>query len=95
MFSLLRGVLLRRVVNRDNSRLIYIRQSANSHHAWFPFPEIEDLQSRIEDPDLFRRHRQLSMLVSCVPLQEPVKFEPPPPLAPPTTNCVKPSGVPA
>jgi hypothetical protein len=39
---------------------------------------------------------------ACVPLHEPVKFEPPPPLAPPTTKDLnglplvvsKPSGVP-
>ena len=48
IFSLVRGVLLRPLVNRDENRLIYIRQSANSRNAWFSIPEIEDLQSRVK-----------------------------------------------
>src|SRR5579864_938801 len=48
MFSLVRGVLLRPLVNRDESRLIYIRQSANGRNATFSVPEIEDLQSRVK-----------------------------------------------
>ena len=31
MFSVVRGVLLRPLVNRDEDRLIYIRQSARGH----------------------------------------------------------------
>src|SRR5262249_62076350 len=48
MFSLVRGVLLLPLVNRDESRLIYIRQSANGRNATFSVPEIQDLQSRIK-----------------------------------------------
>ncbi len=50
MFSLVRGVLLRPLVNRDEDRLIYIRQSAlGSGDANVPFsvPEIADLRSRV------------------------------------------------
>src|SRR5579884_3969151 len=46
MFSLVRGILLRPLTNRDESRLIYIRQLANGGNAWFSVPEIQDLQSR-------------------------------------------------
>src|SRR5215470_1730545 len=46
MFSLVRGVLLRPLVNRDEARLIYIRQSANGRNATFSIPEIDDLTSR-------------------------------------------------
>jgi len=35
MFSLVRGVLLRPLVNRDESQLIYIQQSSNAHNANF------------------------------------------------------------
>src|SRR5438067_1111238 len=48
MFSLLRGVLLRPLVNRDESRLIYIRQIADGDNATFSIPEIDDLRSRVK-----------------------------------------------
>ncbi len=51
MFSLVRGVLLRPLVNRDEDRLIYIRQSApgeGSDNANFSVPEIQDLRSRMK-----------------------------------------------
>ena len=44
----MRGVLLRPLVNRDESHLIYIRQNANGRNAWFSVPEIDDLQSRVK-----------------------------------------------
>ncbi len=50
MFSLVRGVLLRPLVNRDENRLIYIRQSApgmGADNAHFSVPEIGDLRSRV------------------------------------------------
>src|SRR5258708_2353956 len=46
MFTLMRGVLLRPLVNRDEGRLIYIRQSAGGQNATFSIPEIGDLTSR-------------------------------------------------
>ena len=50
IFSVVRGVLLRPLVNRDENRLIYIRQSApgmNVENAVFSVPEMRDLQSRV------------------------------------------------
>jgi putative ABC transport system permease protein len=50
IFSVVRGVLLRPLVNRDESRLIYIRQSARglgAENAAFSVPEIQDLRERI------------------------------------------------
>lgn len=51
MFSLVRAVLLRPLVNRDEDRLIYIRQSApgsGQDNAAFSVPEIQDLRSRVK-----------------------------------------------
>src|SRR5579863_4957660 len=48
MFSLVRGVLLRPLVNRDENRLIYIRQSAGSDNAAFSVPEVVDLRSGLK-----------------------------------------------
>src|SRR4051812_34244591 len=51
IFSVVRGVLLRPLVNRDEARLIYIRQSApgsNNENAAFSVPEILDLRSRLK-----------------------------------------------
>ena len=48
MFSLVRGVLLRPLVNRDEDKLIYIRQSApgtGDRNSSFSVPEIQDLSS--------------------------------------------------
>jgi putative ABC transport system permease protein len=49
IFSVVRGVLLRPLVNRDEDRLIYIRQSApgiGAENMTFSVPEINDLKSR-------------------------------------------------
>ena len=51
MFSVVRGVLLRPLNNRDESRLIYIRQSAPGigvENVTFSMPEISDLCSRMK-----------------------------------------------
>ncbi len=49
MFGLLRGVLLRPLVNRDESRLIYIRQTtSNDSNKNFSMPEIADLSSGLK-----------------------------------------------
>src|SRR3989337_4583606 len=56
IFSVVRGVLLRPLVNRDEDRLIYIRQSARGigmENANFSMPEIRDLQGRIKSVDGF------------------------------------------
>src|SRR5204862_2945560 len=50
IFSVVRGVLLRPLANRDENRLIYIRQSAKgigADNAAFSVPEINDLRGRI------------------------------------------------
>src|SRR5262249_61555954 len=49
VFSVVRGVLLRPLVNRDEERLIYIRQSAPGigvENTTFSMPEIKDLEAR-------------------------------------------------
>ena len=51
MFSIVQGVLLRPLVNRDESRLIYIRQSAPGiavENMTFSVPELVDLRSRLK-----------------------------------------------
>ena len=48
---MVRGVLLRPLVNRDQDRLIYIRQSARgigTENANFSVPELRDLQGRVK-----------------------------------------------
>src|SRR3981189_711650 len=50
IFSLVRGVLLRPLVNADENRLIYIRQSAlgiGSANVNFSVPEIQDLKASV------------------------------------------------
>jgi putative ABC transport system permease protein len=51
IFSVVRGVLLRPLVNRDADRLIYIRQSAKGiglENTHFSVPELRDLQARVK-----------------------------------------------
>lgn len=51
IFSVVRGVLLRPLANRDEDRLIYIRQSAPGlgiENAAFSVPEIQDLRDRVK-----------------------------------------------
>jgi predicted permease len=50
IFSVVRGVLLRPLANRDEDRLIYIRQSARgigAENANFSVPELQDLRERM------------------------------------------------
>jgi predicted permease len=50
IFSVVQGVLLRPLVNRDEDRLVYIRQTAQGigqANTTFSVPEINDLKSRI------------------------------------------------
>jgi putative ABC transport system permease protein len=56
IFSLVRGVLLRPLVNRDEDRLIYIRQSAPGigvENANFSVPEIQDLRAGVKSLSAF------------------------------------------
>ena len=50
IFSVVRSVLLRPLVNRDADRLVYVRQAApgiGTENLTFSVPEIEDLKSRV------------------------------------------------
>src|SRR5919106_3472551 len=56
IFSVVRGVLLRPLVNRGQDRLIYIRQSAKGigvENAHFSVPELRDLQTRVKTLSAF------------------------------------------
>ncbi|HEY6720416.1 MAG TPA: ABC transporter permease, partial [Burkholderiales bacterium] len=56
IFALVRGVLLRPLANRDEDRLIYIRQSARGigvDNTTFSVPEIQDLRTRVKTLSAF------------------------------------------
>src|SRR5688500_3559555 len=56
IFSVVRGVLLRPLANRDEDRLIYIRQSAPGirvENATFAVPEIQDRRARVKTVSSF------------------------------------------
>src|SRR6202453_236486 len=72
IFSVVRGVLLRPLVNRDEDRLIYIRQSApgiGAENTTFSVPEIQDIESRVETVSAFGDFSQMGF--SAVGLGEP------------------------
>ncbi|HEX3646234.1 MAG TPA: ADOP family duplicated permease [Vicinamibacterales bacterium] len=72
IFSVVRGVLLRPLVNREESRLIYIRQSApgiNSENAAFSVPEITDLRGRLKSVSAIGEFSQITF--TMVGLGEP------------------------
>jgi putative ABC transport system permease protein len=51
IFTLVRGVLIKPLVNRDEDRLIYVRQSAlgmGSENITWSMPEIRDFQARVK-----------------------------------------------
>src|SRR6187399_1110324 len=56
IFSVVRGVLLRPLVNRDQDSLIYIRQSAKGigvENANFSVPELRDLKGGVKTLSAF------------------------------------------
>jgi predicted permease len=56
IFSVVRGVLMRPLVNRDEDRLIYIRQSApglGAENMTFSVPEVNDFKSRVSTLSAF------------------------------------------
>src|ERR1700690_3577479 len=56
IFTLVRGVLLRPLVNRDEARLIYIRQSApgiGAENDRFSVPEVRDLRASVKSVSAF------------------------------------------
>lgn len=72
IFALVRGVLLRPLVNRDEQRLIYIRQSARgigAENATFSVPEIADLKHSVKSLSSFGDFSQIGF--TMVGLGEP------------------------
>ncbi len=72
IFSVVRGVLLRPLVNRDEDRLIYIRQSApglSDDNTNFSVPEIQDIESQVKSVSEFGDFSQVGF--SMVGLGEP------------------------
>src|SRR5499426_2570220 len=56
IFSVVQGVLLRPLVNRDQDRLVYIQQSARGigiENAKFSIPELRDLKARVTSLSAF------------------------------------------
>ncbi|HKV92901.1 MAG TPA: ADOP family duplicated permease [Candidatus Angelobacter sp.] len=56
IFTLVRGILLKPLVNRDEARLIYVRQSApgiDTDNAMFSVPEIQDLKASVKSVGSF------------------------------------------
>src|SRR6202522_706053 len=67
IFTLVRGVLLKPLVNRDENRLIYIRQSASSmgeDNTTFSVPELKDLESGIRSVSEFGDFSQMSFTMT-------------------------------
>ena len=72
IFTLVRGVLLKPLVNRDENRLVYIRQSAPSMGAdntTFSVPEIRDIESSVHSVSEFGDFSQMGF--TMVGLGEP------------------------
>src|SRR6185312_4510232 len=56
IFTLVRGILLKPLVNRDEARLIYVRQSApgiDTDNTTFSVPEIQDLKASVKSVSEF------------------------------------------
>jgi putative ABC transport system permease protein len=69
IFSLVRGVLLRPLANRDENRLIYIRQSARglgADDAAFSVPEIQDLREGVKAINKFGSFSTIGFTMSGV-----------------------------
>src|SRR5215470_6878968 len=72
IFSVVRGVLLKPLTNRDENRLIYIRQSApglQTPNTAFSVPEIDDLKARVKSVAAFGDFSQIGF--TMVGLGEP------------------------
>jgi predicted permease len=66
IFTLVRGVLLRPLVNRDENRLIYIRQTAKGagiDNVTFSVPEIQDITSSVKSVREFGDFSQMSFVM--------------------------------
>src|SRR6201993_5467367 len=72
IFSLVRGVLLRPLVNRGEDRLIYIRQSAPGYgeeEVAFSVPEVHDLKASVKSVGSFGEFSTIGL--TMVGLGEP------------------------
>jgi predicted permease len=72
IFTLVRGVLLKPLVNRDENRLIYIRQSAptlGSDNTTFSVPEIRDIEPSVRSVSEFGDFSQMGF--TMIGLGEP------------------------
>jgi putative ABC transport system permease protein len=72
IFTLVRGVLLKPLVNRDENRLIYIRQSApglGADNTTFSVPEIKDIETSVPSVSEFGDFSQMDF--TMVGLGEP------------------------
>src|ERR1700733_9253540 len=72
IFTLVRGVLLRPLVNRDENRLIYIRQTApgmGAENVNFSVPELQDIRSSVKSVGEFGDFSQMGF--TMVGLGEP------------------------
>jgi putative ABC transport system permease protein len=72
IFTLVRGVLLKPLVNRDENRLVYIRQSAptgGEDNTTFSVPEIKDIEGSVRSLDEFGDFSQMDF--TMVGLGEP------------------------
>ena len=72
IFTLVRGVLLKPLVNRDENRLVYIRQSApglGADNTTFSVPELKDLETGVQSISEFGDFSQMSF--TMVGLGEP------------------------
>ncbi|MGA2846098.1 MAG: ADOP family duplicated permease [Candidatus Acidiferrales bacterium] len=72
IFTLVRGVLLKPLVNRDENRLVYIRQSAptgGQDNTTFSVPEIQDIEGSVRSLNEFGDFSQMDF--TMVGLGEP------------------------
>jgi predicted permease len=72
IFTLVRGVLLKPLVNRDENRLVYIRQSApglGADNTTFSVPELKDLETGVQSITEFGDFSEMSF--TMVGLGEP------------------------
>jgi putative ABC transport system permease protein len=72
IFTLVRGVLLKPLVNRDENRLVYIRQSAPSmgdDNTTFSVPEIKDIEASVRSLSEFGDFSQMGF--TMIGLGEP------------------------
>jgi putative ABC transport system permease protein len=72
IFTLVRGVLLKPLVNRDENRLIYVRQSApglGADNTTFSVPELKDLETGVHSINEFGDFSQMGF--TMVGLGEP------------------------